>query len=160
MLSDWIVSSQMNFTWPKMRSNRCKQTDSWLCLLEYLRYLHFCLTKLIWEKKGRLPKIVNVIFVKMFFYKFFLEQFKRKKLAGIHLHWWLRHIFYIFPKLSRFFYKNLNFPEFSLRFSNFSNSLSFPGFPCFPGLSPPCWYLLIINRLTTSSLNVCCSFRW
>ena len=32
-----------------------------------------------------------------------------------------------------------SFPlSFPLDFDNFSNSLSFPGLPCFPGLWPPC----------------------
>ena len=33
----------------------------------------------------------------------------------------------------------LSFPGFVNKHEHFSNSLSFPGFPCFPGLWPPCF---------------------
>ena len=66
--------------------------------------------------------------------------------------WWnafllaiMSHSF-IFPEFPGVFFKSSDFPEFSLSFpwdfDNFSNSLSFPGFPCFPGLWPPCLILI------------------
>ena len=67
------------------------------------------------------------------YFQIFPEQLKRE-----NLYLGLRHIPYIFPEFSKFYFKNWDFPKFSLSFpwdsDNFSNSLSFP---YFPGLWPP-----------------------
>ena len=45
---------------------------------------------------------------------------------------------FICPEFSRFSPQKFRFPRVFHNFNNFSNSLSFPGFSCFPGLWPPC----------------------
>ena len=66
----------------------------------------------------------------------------------------MSHIFHFPLVFQVFFHKHSNFPEFSRDFHNFSNSLSFPGFPSFPGLWPPCMRP-IAPRWTAHRMNIC-----
>ena len=53
------------------------------------------------------------------------------------------HFSWVFQVLSTKTQISLSFPW---DFQNFSNSLSFPGFPCFPGLWPPCFSINVLEH--------------
>ena len=90
------------------------------------------------------------------YFKLFPWATQERKTRWVHFCWRSCHIFFIFPEFPGFFHKNSNFPEFSWDFHNFSNSLSFPGFPSFPGLWPPCMRR-IAPGWTAHWMNICSS---
>ena len=66
-------------------------------------------------------------------FKLFSEQLKRGKFDGMHFCWRSCHIVSFSLSFSGFFYKNSNFPEFSLRFWQF---FKFPEFSRFSRFVP------------------------
>ena len=91
-------------------------------------------------------------------FKFFPEQLKREIFNGVHLCFWSHHMLFIFPEFSRFFF--LKKFKFSWDFDNFSNSLSFLGFPYFPGLWPPCHNSIWFGQRNYKVTCISCISRW
>ena len=112
----------------------------------------------LWQDDHVFEKLNSLSFPWIFqdILNFFPEQLKREKLdecifVGDHVAY-----FSFCLSFPGFFHKSSNFPEFSWDFHNFSNSLSFPGFPSFPGLWPPCMRR-IAPGWTAHWMNICSS---
>ena len=114
----------------------------WVILLESTIWTAFMINfKLkLWQDDHIFEKLNSLSFPWVFqgILNFSPEQLKTEKLDECLLLPIMSHIFH-FPWVFQVFSTKVQiFLSFPWDFHNFSNSLSFPGFPRFPGLWPPC----------------------